>query len=216
MKGKYPGSWWCGHNDFHASPDKITSGRLVFTSDAAGITILADPSLSELARGSSAHHWPHVWVEQATIKFQYRTFSLLNRLVPGFVPFGEVRLNPSIPWEVEFRSGISDLNADLRALDLRSIDFLGGARWISLQLSRPTKTTYIYLTGGVRNGTIRVPPGVGISVRISGGASNLVFDGRHYAVVDQDTNLENGAFKTAPVRINIGIAGGASDLTIGE
>jgi hypothetical protein len=185
-----------------------------FTSDAVGVTILADPSFPEPARGRTGHHWPRVQVEQGTIAYQFRNFSLLDRLMPSHVPFGEVRLNPSIPWEVEFHGGISKLNADLRGLDLQSIDLLGGASQIRLLLSRPAKTTFIYITGGVRNGTLRVPSGVGIRVQVSGGASNLAFDHQNFAAIGGDINLENADFRGAASRCEICISGGASNLMI--
>jgi hypothetical protein len=136
-----------------------------------------------------------------------------RRDVPG-KPGDEITLNAYIPWEIEFRGGISNLHADLRGLELRSLDVLGGASQIRLLLSGPARTTFIYITGGIRNGTIRVPPGVGISVQVSGSVSNLVFDGQRFAAMAGDINLENSTFKSATSRCDVCIAGGANNLTI--
>ncbi len=216
MRGKGPGGWWCDSGGLRVPGGLITSGRLAFTSDAAGVTILADPSMSEFAHGRYALHSPRVWIEESVITYQYSTLPLLDRLVPPYEQLGEIKLNPSVPWEIEFCGAISNLNADLRELDLRSLDLLGGASRISMLLSRPAKTTFIYITGGVRTGTIRIPSGVGISVQISGDVRNLMFDHHQLGAASGDTALENPEFKDATSRCEICIAGGASSLEIDE
>ena len=224
MKGEHLTNWQSENCDFAVRRGAMTSGHLVFTSDAAGVTILADPSMPELARGRFAHHLPRIRAEAGgttgeptsgiTLQDEYIPF--ISRLVTCQAPLGEVRLNPAIPWEIEFRCAISNLNADLRVLELRSLDLLGAASQIRLLLSRPAKTTFIYIAGGIRKGTIRVPPGVGIRVHFSGGVSNLVFDDHRYDAVSGDTNLVNSTFNSATSQYDICMAGGASDVTIGE
>jgi hypothetical protein len=131
-------------------------------------------------------------------------------------PGDEITLNTSIPWEIEFRGTISDLNADLRGLELRTLDVLGGASQIRLLLSKPAGTAFLYITGGIRDGTIHNPPGVGVRVQASGGVSNFVFESKRFAATRGDLNLENSTFKSATSRLEICIAGGASNLTIDE
>jgi hypothetical protein len=131
-------------------------------------------------------------------------------------PGDEITLNASIPWEIEFRGDLSNLNADFRGLELRSLDVLGVASQIKLLLSEPVKTTYIYITGGIRKGTIRLSAGVGVRVQISGGVTDLKFDGQRFAAMSGDINLENSIFKSATSRCDFCIAGGVSNLTIEE
>jgi len=172
-----------------------TSGRMVFTAGAVDLTLLTEPALQSLVRGRFVRRVS--WV--------------------GFEAGGDaITLNASIPWGIEFRGSTSNLNADLRGLELRSLDLLGGASQIRLLLSKPAKTTFIYITGGIRDGTIRVPASVGMRVQVSGGASNLMFDGQHFAEIGGATILENSIFKSATSRCEICIAGGASNLTIVE
>jgi hypothetical protein len=128
----------------------------------------------------------------------------------------EITLNASIPWEIEVRGNLANLNADLRGLDLHSLDVLGVSSQIRLLLSEPAETAFIYITGGVRKGTIRVPPGVGIRVQVKGGIYNLVFDGQRFSALERDINLENSTFKSATSRCDICIASGADHLTIEE
>ena len=172
-----------------------TSGRLVFTAGAVDVTLLTKPALQGLVRGRFVRRVS--WV--------------------GFEAGGDaITLNASIPWGIEFRGSTSNLNADLRGLELRSLDLLGGASQIRLLLSKPAKTTFIYITGGIRDGTIRVPASVGVRVQISDGVSDLLFDGQHFAEIGGATILENSIFKSATSRCDICIAGGASNLTIVE
>jgi hypothetical protein len=201
-----------------------TSGRLVFTTSAVGVALLTEPALQGLVRGRFVRRVSWVGFEAGIVMVGYYPdfcsrsdrppFPPLHRISGPGEPGDEIALNASIPWEIEFRGTISDLNADLRGLDLRSLDVLGGANQIRLLLSKPAGTAFLYITGGIRDGTIRIPPGVGVRVQVSGGVSNLVFDGQRYAAIRGDLNLENSTFKSAISRCDICIAGGASDLTL--
>lgn len=172
--------------------------------------------MPDLARGRFSPPLPYVWVEENVITFQYRYIPTINRIVASLVPPFEIKLSSSIPWEIEFRSNISNLNADLRGLELRSLDLLGGASQIKLLLSRPNKTTFIYITGGIRNGTIGLPPSVGVRVQVSGGVSNLGFDSQHFDIIGSDTHLENSTSESATSRCDISISDGANNVTIDE
>jgi len=194
MKGEGLNHWSRGRV-LIAPLGSATSGRLVFTAGAVDVTLLTKPALQGLVRGRFVRRVS--WV--------------------GFEAGGDkITLNASIPWGIEFRGSTSNLNADLRGLELRSLDLLRGASQIRLLLSKPAKTTFLYITGGIRDGTIRVPAGVGMRVQVSGGVSDLLFDGQHFAEIGGATILENSIFKSATSRCDICIAGGASNLTIVE
>ena len=215
---------------FTAPLASATSGRLVFSTNVAGVTLITEPALQGLVRGHFVRvSW--VGIEAGIVMVGYYpdsyhrpdilspssdrpTFPPLNRGRCPDKPGDEITLNTSIPWEIEFRGDISNLNADLRGLELRSLDVLGVASQIRLLLSEPAKTTFLYITGGIHDGTIRMPPSVGVRVQVSGGVHNLVFDGQRYAAIRGDINLENSTFKSAISRCDICIAGGAGDLTL--
>ena len=218
---------------FIAPLGSATSGRLVFTTSASSVTLLTDPALKGLVHGRFVSRVSWVGFEVGTVMVGYYpdayqrpdvlslssgypSFLPLNRHRLSDKPGDEITLNASIPWEIEFRGDISDLNADLSDLDVRSMDALGGADRIRLRLSRPSETTFIYITGGIHESAIRVPAGVGVRVQVGGGASNLMFGYQRIAVIDKDIHLENPSFKSATSRCDICIAGGANDLTIEE
>jgi len=205
-----------------------TSGRLVFTAGAVDVTLLTEPALQGLVRGRFVRRVSWVGFEAGIVMVGYYPEAPRHpgARCPFFLPLNRrdspdktgdaITLNASIPWEIEFRGSTSNLNADLRGLELRSLDLLGGASQINLLLSRPSNATFIYITGGIRDGTIRVPAGVGMRVQVSGGVSDLLFDGQHFAEIGGATILENSIFKSATSRCDICIAGGASNLTIVE
>jgi hypothetical protein len=67
------------------------------------------------------------------VTVRYRHQSFLEWLTNWREPHAQLTLNGSIPWEIEFRGGVSKLTADLRALSLRALD-LGSASEIKLML----------------------------------------------------------------------------------
>ena len=200
--------------DFVAPLDQARSGRLVFLSRASRITILADPLTSDLARGHFTHNVPYIEVEEGTLSFHYRHSSCFDQTLFLRAPRGEIRLNTSIPWEIEFRKGVSELEAELASLELRSLDILGGASRIRLALSQPSGTAFIYISGGISQGEIRAPATAGIRVQISGGSSNLNFENQRFGAIGGETSLATPNFESATSRYDVCIAGGTSNLTI--
>jgi hypothetical protein len=200
--------------DFVAPLDQARSGRLVFLSRASRITILADPLTSDLARGHFTHNVPYIEVEEGTLSFHYRHSSCFDQTLFLRAPRGEIRLNTSIPWEFEFRNGVSHVNADLAQLQLRSLDMLGGANQIRLALSKPSGTAYIYASGGISQSGIRVPSAAGIRVQVSGGSTNLIFEDQRFGAIGGETSLATPNFESATSRYDVCIAGGTSNLTI--
>ncbi|MCI0393549.1 MAG: cell wall-active antibiotics response protein, partial [Chloroflexi bacterium] len=161
-------------------------------------------------------HASRVWVQESIVTVEYRRFPFLEQPVNWRWPIAEIRLNGSIPWEVEFRDGAAHLNADLAQLQLRSLDILGGANQIQLALSKPLGTTFIYISGGINQSAIHVPSTAEISLRVSGGSTNLRFDGQRFGAIGGETSLESPNFDRATSRYDICIAGEAHNLTIGR
>ena len=117
-------------SDFMVPLNSVKSGHLVFLSNTARMTFLADPRMSELARGSFDHIPPRVRVEEDTIMIQYRDFLSLNVREHLQKYHGIITLNPSMLWEIEFRECLSYLHADMRVGEIRQFCQLqdGGQR----------------------------------------------------------------------------------------
>ena len=200
--------------DFVAPLGQAGSGRLVFLSGASRITLRADPMMTDLARGHFSRPAPCIEVEEGTLSVHFRHFAGFDQMVFSRAPLGELRLNVSIPWEIEFRKGVSHLTADLAQLQLRALDILGGADRIRLALSEPSGTAYIYASGGISQSAIRAPSTAGIRVQVSGGSTNLVFEDQRFGAIGGETRLETPDFERASSRYDICIAGGTSNFTI--
>ena len=201
-------------SEFCAPAGLLKSGRLVLASDVTQMKLRATPLLNDLYQAHFKRQTPHVWLHESTVTIQFRRFRFLDGLANLRGPLAEISLNGSIPWEIEFRKGVSHLDADLRQLQLRSLDMLSGANQILLMLSRPSGTAYIYISGGISRGTILVPADAGVSLRVSGGATNLVFDNQRFGAIGAETSLQSPDFNSTTGRFDICIAGGASNLTI--
>ena len=92
------------------------AGRLIFASGAANATLRAGPALGDLLyRAHFARHLPCVRAQAGIVTIQYRSIPVLDWLAYARrEPVAQVELNPTIPWELEFRGGVSKLDADLR------------------------------------------------------------------------------------------------------
>ncbi len=201
-------------NPFSAPLGRLPRGRLVFLSQANQVSLGDLPPSGDLYRARFKNRTPSIKLREGTVMIQYPCFTLLDW--PLGRPVAEIQLNRSIPWEVEFRGGVSGLKADLSALQLQSIDILGGASQIEMRLPEPSEAVFIYIAGGVSNALIRRPPGAELRLRLHGGAARLQFDDQRYNALGGDTNLESPRFSQAAGRYEIYIAGGASRLTIAQ
>ena len=201
---------------FVAPLDQASTGRLVFLSAASGITLLAVARLPHLARGHFTRPVPCIEVKEGRLTLQYRRFPCFDRPVFLGEPRGEIRLNASLPWEIEFHGGISGLTAGLRGLQLRSLDILGRADQVTLQLSAPAGTGFIYISGGAHQISLRRPAETGVRLSALGGISNLSLDGRRFSAIAGEARLETSGFTSSTSRYEIGIAGGASHVTISQ
>ncbi|MBI5666982.1 MAG: hypothetical protein HZC41_03170 [Chloroflexi bacterium] len=190
----------------------IRRGRLVFASGASQIRLIASQTLTDLYRAQFKGHVPGVLLHGDTLTIHYRP--LLDAPVSRRLPLADILLNGVIPWEMEFRKGVSELKADLRGLPLQSLDLLGGASKLVLILPKPAGVAYIYIAGGIRQAVIRRPAGVGVRMKLNGAVSRLAFDGQRLDAIKGETRLESANFSRASGRYELDISGAVNHLTI--
>ena len=210
-----PADRWSERFDFSAPLGLWKSGLLVFASGVERLELRAHPK-PELYQARFLRCKPGVWVQENRVTIDYRHTSHPDRLADLDSPLAEISLNSSIPWEVELRNGASRLTADLSGLRLRSIDILNGASQIQVKLPQTSGISYIYISGGISQGTILAPENSGVRVRVSGGAVDLSFDGQRFEAIDGEICLSSPGFSLAKDGYDIRLAGGASLLTIGR
>lgn len=217
-----------GHSDFSTQPTKgeylglysaaplgaIGSGRLTFLSPATRLAIRGDPGMPELYRAQFHGPVPRIWLQEGSLTIKYGDIQAAGRVENPGDPAADLRLNGAIPWEIELHRGASQLNADLRRLHLRSLDILDGASQAHLALPVPEDTGYLYISGGVRQGSIFLPPEPEIRIQVSGGTSGLVIQGQSLPAVEQEFSLVSPGSGEGSGRYHLCITGGVDGLAI--
>ena len=200
--------------------DAATGGRLVFSSGAIGVTLQGDPALVELYRARFVQHVPSVQLAPETagkrkVTIHYRHRTPVDWLTVWREGLAAITLNGSIPWEIEFHGGVANLQADLRALRLRSLD-LSDSSAVKVLLPRPTGNVYLYVSGSASDVVVQRPAGVALRVQIAGSASQVRIDEQLFGAIANGINWQTPDYHTAAGRYDIRFAGSVSNLTIGS
>lgn len=188
-----------------------TFGKLVYKGGASNVVLRTDTGLSGLVHGEFEGpkkptvterdglvevKWPKAWPWQ---------WSKMKSVM---------RLREDVPWGIEIRGGVSDVRAELGRATLKAIDIAGGASDVELDLGRPLGVCPIRVVGGVSQFTVRRPAGVGIRVRVKGGASDLSLDTFRFEAVGGQLRWESHGYAEAESTFDLEIAGGASRIRI--
>jgi DNA-binding MarR family transcriptional regulator len=195
----------------HAPLAGVTAGRLEFTKGASKVNLRGDVALTELYRASFEGPAPEITVSGGTVTVQQRR---------RFRPFdwraqsADFTLAGGVPWDITLRGGMWKLAADLSALRLTRLEVSGGASDIEIVLPVPAGVVPVRLSGGASKVTLRRPRGTEARAEVSGGASQLVFDGQRLGAVGGRTVLSSSGFADAADRYEIRFAGGASQVTV--
>jgi hypothetical protein len=186
--------------------------RLEFPGGARRLTLRVEAGMPALYRARFGGARPSVHEEGGTVTIDY------PRLVaPGWAGVGrraaEVDLNPRAPWDLAL-GGIARMRADLRGLELRSLEVAGGASDVDLVLPAPRGAVPIRIRGGASAVSLHRPDGVAVHLRIGGGASRLTFDDEYFGAVGGGIRLQTHDADRAADRYEIDVDGGASRLTV--
>jgi hypothetical protein len=211
--GQAAPDWQDGYNEFSAPVGSATTGRLVFASGAAGVTLQAGPTGPELCQAHFEQHIPNIWARDGVITIRYRDFSFFNWLVYWRNPVAQIKLNQALPWEIEFRDGLSKLIADLSAIQLRALD-LCSASEVMIRLPKPSGTVFIHLSGSASDMVIHRPAGVPFRFNLGGSASNLRLDDRSFRAIAGGLSWQSSSYDATADRYDISISGSLSDVTI--
>jgi hypothetical protein len=200
-----------GVKDHTAPLGSITHGRLQFTRGAANVTLRVDPSMDDLYRARFDGPPPEVHARDGAVTIRYpRTFH----------PFdwrkrtADITLNAAILWEIEFHGGLSRLDADLSELRLGSFEIIGGVSGVALILPRPSGTVSVRVSGGASDVSIHRPEGVAARIRVGRGASKLAFDEQRFGAIGGETRLQTPDYDGAADRYDMEVSGGASKLSV--
>ncbi|RPI31068.1 MAG: MarR family transcriptional regulator [Actinomycetota bacterium] len=198
-------------HEFVAPLGAFERGRLQFVSGAGRVDLCVDPSLADLCRARFEGIVPEVSANEGTVRIRQRR---------RFRPFDwrtqatSIVLTSAVPWEISLRGGLWKFEADLTGLDLKSLDIVGGASDVSIVLPSPSGTVPVRVSGGASKLLLRRPAGTAAQASISGGASQLQFDGQRLGAVGGKTRLESDGYDAAVDRYDLRFSGGASKLVI--
>jgi DNA-binding MarR family transcriptional regulator len=137
----------------------------------------------------------------------------------GFMNFlssepGEIKLNERIPWSIRVKGGSHKLEADLRRLQLMSLEMLGGVSETNIRLPSPSGTVSVRVLGGMSRLLLQPPEGVPFRLLAKGGCSQLLVERLQLGAVGGDMRWESPEFASARDRYDFDIRGGASELSI--
>jgi hypothetical protein len=180
--------------------------HLVFTRGAAHLTIRVDGSMEDLYRARFEGKVPDVRVDAGTVVVTYRMSIRPTR--------GEIILSDRVPWAIEGAFGMSDVEADLQDLDLRSLEISGGASAIEVRLPRPKEPTRVRIGGGASDVELIRPTAVPVRVRIGSGVSNLAIDEFRVGSAGGNTDWRSPDYDQVEGRYDVEIGAGASNVTI--
>lgn len=190
----------------------VERGRLRFASGASRVE-LRGARIKDLYRATFHGKRPLIAVEpDGLVSLQYKGFSWFG--ITGVS--AQVALTTAVPWAIEIRRGVSHLTADLRELEVTSIEITGGASECELTLPRPRGHATLRITGGASGLVVKRPRGSSAQIVIRGGASSFVFDDQRLGAVGGATRLATPGWDTAPDRWTIELTGGASSLSVTE
>jgi hypothetical protein len=130
----------------HVAPiGGLHQGHLAIRSGLSSLRLRPGANPAELYRASFEGSTPHVRLRdgRVLVRFKGMGFDWRGRVAT----FG---LNTTIPWTVELVGGIQKVEADLRTIELRQLDIVGGAERVQLELGQPAGETKIRIVGGVK------------------------------------------------------------------
>ncbi len=117
-----------------------------------------------------------------------------------------------IPTDIRIETGASDLDLDLRELNVQSLNVDGGAADIDVVLPANAGRTTAEFSIGAADLDITVPAGVAARIDFDGGISSLNIDESRFPKVGD--RYVSPDFESAANRVTIKIEAGVSDITI--
>ena len=117
-----------------------------------------------------------------------------------------------IPTDIRVETGASDLDLDLRELNVQSLTVDGGAADIDVVLPANAGRTSAEFSIGAADLDITVPAGVAARIDFDGGISSLNIDESRFPKVGD--RYVSPDFESAANRVTIKIEAGVSDITI--
>lgn len=121
------------------------------------------------------------------------------------------KLNPNPEWNINVKTGATELDFDLSKFKVRSVKLAGGAAEFNLKMGQPLATTNIKIETGMSDVTVNVPQTAACQIKSSTGLSSTSFDGFNKM---SDGTYETPGFISAKNKMFIKISGGMADFKV--
>jgi len=187
-----------------------TVGRLRFTAGAQDVDLVADDAIDDLCHARFVGPPPLITVRAGTIRVHDpRVLAWPFRPRPVIL-----RLNPTLPWDVEIHGGAHHVSADLRRTELIRLAVHADASHVTLGLPPPRGTVSLRFANGVHQLTIVRPGDTAARVSVHRGASDAHLDDQAFAAVGGPLHWQTPDYAAATDRYDITVGRGASGITL--
>src|SRR5262245_47240992 len=196
-------------SEHYAPLGALREARLSIRSGLSSLRIRPGEDPADHYRAFFEGATPQVRLRDGRVLVQFKGF--------GFDWRGRVAtfgLNTAIPWTVELVGGIQKVEADLRAIDARSFDIVGGAERIQLEMGQPHGEVGVKIVGGVKRLRVERPAGVPMRLNVAGGVESITLDGLRLDKRGGPTTLESPGWAPNVDRIDVAIVGGSNSIEI--
>jgi hypothetical protein len=125
---------------------------------------------------------------------------------PGTVG-AEIQLNAKVAWVLKLPAGSSEQFVDLREGRVAGVGITGGTAQLVLQLPEPKGTVPVRITGPVGDLAVRTRSGTPVRVRLRGGATTAVLEGKAPRKIKAGGALTTAGWSTAENRYDVVVTG---------
>jgi len=194
----------------HSAPlGGLTSAKLHIRSGLSSLRLRDGADPRELYRAAFEGATPQVRLRDGRVLVQYRglPFDWRKRTAT----FG---LNQTIPWTIEVVGGIQKVEADLRAVDLRRFDLVGGTERVQLELGPPRGEVPIRVVGGAKTVRVERPRDIPVRLKIVGSTGSATLDGTKLGRKGGESILESPGWNASRDRFALEVVGGSKSIEI--
>jgi hypothetical protein len=190
-------------------------GTLIVDTLAAHFAIDSADLGPDLFRARYTRSFPSVWVDGNTVTARFNYFSLGTlrewlRQQQGDHPRAGFTLNAAIPWQLELRTHMSNLDVNLRGLQLIGLDGNGSMNHIILSLDAPVgRGVPVHYDAIASSLEIAYPARCPLRVEVQGNTNAADVLGRKFA---SKSAWQTPDFDTARNSYTIVFTGEASSL----
>lgn len=192
------------------------NGTLIVDTLAAYFTIRSAELGADLFRARYDRSFPSVWVDGNTVTARFNYFSLgalreWLRQQQGDHPRAEFSLNAAIPWQLELRSHMTNLDVNLRGLQLAGLEGNGSMNRVTLTLDPPVGHVPIHYDAIASSLELNCPVQCPLRVEVHGNTNAADVAGRKFA---SKSAWQTPDFDAAPNGYTIVLTGEASSLSV--